>query len=92
MTEEERREFAALRSSLSALEHRIEQLGERVRVAEGLPAPLVDLVYDPQTSGGLLIALPPERAEELRAGIAERDGGCWLIGHVESGPAVVEIR
>jgi selenide,water dikinase len=73
-----------------------EQLGERVRLAEGLPAALVDLVYDPQTSGGLLIALPPERAEELSAAIAEQDGGCWLIGHVEapaeSRPAIVEIR
>ena len=69
-----------------------EQLGERVRLAEGLAPALVDLVYDPQTSGGLLIALPPERAEELRAQVAEQDGGCWLIGHVEAGPAVVEIR
>jgi len=40
VTDEERREFAALRSSLSTLERRIEQLGERVRELEagGLPS------------------------------------------------------
>ncbi len=69
-----------------------DQLGERVRLDEGLAPALVDLVYDPQTSGGLLIALPAERAEELRARIAEQDGGCWLVGHVEAGPPLVSIR
>jgi selenide,water dikinase len=36
-----------------------------VRVAAGLSPDLADLVYDPQTSGGLLIALPAERAGRL---------------------------
>ncbi len=65
----------------------VEQLGDRVRVVRGLPPALVDLIYDPQTSGGLLIALPPEGAEKLRAA-----GAGWTVGSVQAGPAVVEIR
>src|SRR5262249_4205938 len=35
-------------------------LGERVDVAVSVPADLVEIGYDPQTSGGLLAALPEE--------------------------------
>lgn len=69
-----------------------DQLGARVRVPLAAPAPLVDLLYDPQTSGGLLIALPADRADELRDAIAAQEGGCWRIGRIEVGPPVVEVR
>ena len=65
----------------------VEQLGARVRVGPGLSAPLVDLLYDPQTSGGLLVALPPRGAAAL-----EEAGAGRTIGSVEAGPARVEIR
>ena len=70
----------------------VEQLGERARVEGSPPGELVDLFYDPQTSGGLLIAVPEAEAESLRAQIAEQSGGCWRVGHVEAGPPVVVAR
>ena len=60
------------------------QLGGRVR-ADGADPALAELFYDPQTSGGLLIALPEAAAEPLRRRIEERTGGCWRVGGV--GPA-----
>ena len=60
-----------------------DQLGDRIRIADGLDPMLIDLVYDPQTSGGLLIAVAPDRAEALRAAIEESEGACWQVGHVE---------
>ena len=67
-------------------------LGDRVRIEGDPPAALVDLLYDPQTSGGLLIALPAADAEALRREIEERTGGCWRVGRVEAGPPLVVAR
>jgi len=41
----------------------------------------IDLIADPQTSGGLLIAVSPEKADALAAAL-NNVGGCWLIGQV----------
>ncbi len=53
-------------------------------------APTVDeahrlIVNDPQTSGGLLIALPPAAADELLERCAEAGEPCWPIGEVLEG-------
>lgn len=41
--------------------------GDRVWLDPNLSEALVDVLYDPQTSGGLLISLDPERADALEA-------------------------
>lgn len=41
-----------------------------------------DLVFDPQTSGGLLAAVPAEEAEKLLAELKGLDLPCAVIGEV----------
>jgi selenide,water dikinase len=52
-----------------------------------VPPLLVDLLYDPQTSGGLLISLPPEKAEGLAAALKEKgEKASAIVGEVVEGP------
>ena len=44
---------------------------------------LEELLFDPQTSGGLLVSLPPEHAESYVNEVSEKQGfGCTIIGEV----------
>lgn len=60
--------------------------GAKVRFGDAVPGAWRDLLFDPQTSGGLLIALPAAGAARLveRLG-AERFGEAADIGHVDRG-------
>ena len=51
-------------------------------VAESVQQARVDLISDPQTSGGLLVALPMEDAGALLAALRERDPDSAIIGAV----------
>jgi selenide,water dikinase len=69
-------------------------LADKVRVAAALPADLVEVAFDPQTSGGLLIAVASERAtamlEELRGAGVE---AVELIGEaVPAGACAVTLE
>jgi selenide,water dikinase len=67
--------------------------GSTTEVAPGLDPDLVDLLFDPQTSGGLLIALAPDVSSQARAVLAA--AGCLAadIGRaVARGPHHVVIR
>lgn len=44
--------------------------------------PLAELIFDPQTSGGLLISLPAAEAEKLLAGLNEVEPAARIIGLV----------
>jgi selenide,water dikinase len=55
---------------------------------DGLPDDLAALAFDPQTSGGLLISLPPERSAVLAASFQAEDLFLALVGRVEEGSGV----
>ena len=59
----------------------------KVEVHSNVPDLLMDILYDPQTSGGLLISLPSGRAEELVA-ILKKEGHLHssVVGEVVEEP------
>lgn len=59
-----------------------EFLGAEVAFAPSVPAPLQALLFDAETSGGLLICLPPERAAKLEAALQRRNVPVHRIGRV----------
>jgi selenide,water dikinase len=65
-----------------------------VRVDPGVPEDRASLVYDPQTSGGLLIALPAAAAEALVASLRGRgSSSATVIGEVipADGPSILHL-
>lgn len=46
------------------------------------------LLFDPQTSGGLLLAVPPEKVEPLLKRAAQAGQVFWEVGEVTPGPGI----
>jgi selenide,water dikinase len=55
---------------------------------DGVEPRVVDLAYDPQTAGGLLISLPAERGLVLEAAFAARGLFLTRVGEIEEGEGV----
>ena len=61
-------------------------LDGRVRICEKVALALQDVLFDPQTSGGLLVCLPAESVEKFRqAAAGQRACRCAVVGQVEEG-------
>ncbi|OUN15516.1 selenide, water dikinase SelD [Gemmiger sp. An87] len=59
---------------------------------EATPFALEELLFDPQTSGGLLVSVPAEQAEESLAAVQALGLGCGIIGHVtDEHPGVIRV-
>jgi selenide, water dikinase len=56
--------------------------------AGGVADDLLAVAYDPQTSGGLLVALPAEKSLTLRAAFESRGLDLWPVGRVAEGAGV----
>lgn len=61
-----------------------------VEAEESVRVVTMDLLYDPQTSGGLLVSLPPKDADEFIARMADEPFPAAIIGRVSEGcPRIV---
>jgi len=59
-----------------------------VHFAPGIPEEMQQLLYTPETSGGLLAAVPAERLETLTTLFAEEALACWVVGEVMGGEGI----
>ncbi len=65
-----------------------EYFGAQVRFAAGISEEEQLLLFSPETSGGLLLAVAPARLEALLAECARRQQPAWAIGEVIAGAGV----
>jgi selenide,water dikinase len=61
-------------------------------IAPSVTDDLVTIAHDPQTSGGLLAAVAPDRVEALEAALDAAGVERWWIGRVEAGEPGVSLR
>jgi selenide,water dikinase len=70
-----------------------QHFGQRIVIGPDVPADLVDLLFDPQTSGGLLFAIAPEAVPQAQLVLAEAGVAAAVIGRVTSaGAALISVR
>lgn len=60
----------------------------RLSIDASLPPAVVALLFESETSGGLLFSVPPERAGLVADGFKRRGEPCWEIGEVTEEVAI----
>jgi selenide,water dikinase len=69
-----------------------EWVGGRATIASSVDAGLAALMFDPQTSGGLLLAASGERAPALEAAFKHDSESLFRIGTVHTGPPSIGVQ
>jgi selenide, water dikinase len=68
-------------------------VGQGVRLSERLGKPMASLLFDPQTAGGMLIAIDAARAEAMLARLGETYKDAAIIGRVaERGDYAINVN
>jgi selenide,water dikinase len=75
-------ELAVAGSLTSADKTNREYVGDAIEIAEGVDPNLMKLFYDPQTAGGLLLAIDEEKADELLAELRRNYPRAEIIARV----------
>ncbi len=65
-----------------------EHLRDKVTLSDEVTEEMAHLLFDPQTSGGLLLAVAPEKAGEVEARFAAAELPVWRVGEVVKGEGV----
>jgi selenide,water dikinase len=69
-----------------------EYLEPNISFPSGTPDPLQSLLYDPETSGGLLIAVSPEHADMLESELTQRGVLALRVGTAIEGNGTIEFH
>jgi selenide,water dikinase len=77
-------ELARLGIETGGAAHNRRFVAASLSVGEGVAPELVTLAHDPQTSGGLLTAVPDDRLDAIETALDRADVEHWQIGTVES--------
>ena len=64
-------------------------LNGKVRIAEAVTADFAHVLYDPQTSGGLLFAVDAAETDRVEERFEQADLALWQIGEVTDGDGVI---
>lgn len=62
--------------------------GKHIRFTDAIPQEMRMLLFTPETSGGLLIAVARERLEKLRSELTANGVDHWVIGEVVEGDGI----
>ena len=62
--------------------------GSQVEFAESIGEPEQMLLFDPQTSGGLLLGVPAGHLEQFQARAEETGQPAWVVGSAEAGTGI----
>ncbi len=76
-----------------AIERNRESCGTRVRPADSLPQEMVDICYDAQTSGGLLVAIAEKSADKFLKALRKEKIFAAIIGNCSGkGSGLIHLR
>ena len=65
---------------------------ERISLQDDVSDELASVLFDPQTSGGLLVAASPEQGRELEQQLSLSHLSLWRIGEVVEGEGITLVR
>jgi selenide,water dikinase len=86
-------ELAAAGVETGGAAHNRRFVADSLTVSGQVPAALVTLAHDPQTSGGLLAAVPADRGADVDDALARREVERWWVGEVVAAAhGSVEVR
>jgi selenide,water dikinase len=81
-------EYAARGVEYGGLGRNIEFLRPKTRISQEVPGAIERLLFDAQTSGGLLIAVDADRAVQLARGLQDSGYAAAVVGTVSEGQGV----
>ena len=85
------RDLAAAGVETGGAAHNRRFVASSLVVGADVPADLVTLAHDPQTSGGLLAAVAPDSVDALESAFDAAGVECWWIGSVAAGEPGVSL-